>query len=195
MENHSNALTTTNGQPLPPFVIGIDLGTTNSLLAVAGRRTSQRAFPTIYKELPPEGSFQNFIPVELLQLSQENLDGTVASHIILFPSVVFQDVPENPPVAGMGAKETKYTHRRGKNVFYSVKMDLGTDHEPYYPGAVSDQLNTPLKVSAVILRTMREAAERQVGLFSNRHPGRHHHPASVDYRKGGILHLQQAGLM
>jgi molecular chaperone DnaK len=146
----------------PPFVIGIDLGTTNSLMAMAGLRDATRYLPAADAPLDAESSLPQFIPVKLLQLPQPNEDGTVASHI-LFPSVVFQADGDSRPLVGMGAKEAKFHFRRGRNVFYSVKLDLGTDREPFYPGAVSNALDSPVKVSALILRSMREAAEKQLG--------------------------------
>lgn len=155
-------ITETSTKNLPQndkLVIGIDLGTTNSIMAVAGVDENILPMQSFNEEVDSPSSFQNFIPVKLLQLPQENLDGTVASHI-LFPSVVFQADQNEPLYVGMGAKEAKYHFRKGRNVFYSVKMDLGTDRDPFYPGAVSEILNNPVKVSSIILSRMQEAAEK-----------------------------------
>lgn len=141
-----------------PFVIGIDLGTTNSLMSIASEYLENAIIDVTQESDKEDFTFPYFIPVKLIQLPQQNLDGTVASHY-LFPSVVFQESPESEILAGMGAREAKYKYRRGRQVFYSVKMDLGTDREPFYPSAVSEQLNTPVKISAIILKKMKEAAE------------------------------------
>lgn len=150
------------GSP-PLFVVGIDLGTTNSVMAIAGLwddDTHRLPVPDGMGKSPglPSGN----VPVRLLKLPQRNLDGTIVEHV-LFPSVVFQADTESPQFVGMGAKEAKFTHTKGKTVFYSVKRDLGTDIDPLYPRAVSPDLNTPVKVSAAILRAMREAAETVLG--------------------------------
>jgi molecular chaperone DnaK (HSP70) len=75
-----------------------------------------------------------------------------------------------PRYVGMGAREAKYQYQRGRSVFYSVKQDLGTDREPFYTRAIAPDLNTPVKVSAAILRSMREAAEAKLGIPLKRVP-------------------------
>jgi len=138
------------------IVIGIDLGTTNSVMAVAGlSETDQYLGASLDKE-KDQGSLPHFVPVKLLQLPQTFLDGTEASSI-LFPSVVFQEDQGTPIIAGMGAKEAKYHYRRGRKVFYSVKMDLGA--KKLYPSAISENLNSPIKVSSYILKEMRRVGE------------------------------------
>lgn len=146
----------------PPFVIGIDLGTTNSLMAIAGFEDSIKHLPPVRDSGEISSSLSEFVPVRVLQLPQRNLDGTVASHD-LFPSVVFQESSNGERFFGMGAREAKFAFARGRSVFYSVKLDLGTDRDPFYPSAVSPDLNTPVKVSAEILRSMKNAAEAILG--------------------------------
>lgn len=146
----------------PPFVIGIDLGTTNSLMAIAGFEDSTRRLPPVQGSGELQSSLSELIPVRVLQLPQRNLDGTLASHD-LFPSVVFQESAESERFVGMGAREAKFAFGRGRRVFYSVKLDLGTDRDPVYPSAVSPDLNTPVKVSAEILRSMKNAAQAVLG--------------------------------
>lgn len=146
----------------PPLVIGIDLGTTNSLIAVAGEAAVLCALPTPYDQ-GDGGSLSAAITVRLLQLPQRNLDGTEAEHL-LFPSVVFQEAPTSPRYVGMGAREAKYQYQRGRSVFYSVKKDLGIEREPMYTRAIAPDLDTPVKVSAAILRSIREAAEAKLGI-------------------------------
>lgn len=147
----------------PGLAIGIDLGTTNSLIAVARTGLAPDHLLTApgTLEIAPEGPAR--LTVELLQLPQASLDGTVAEHT-LFPSVVFQASKDSPRYVGMGAREAKYSNRKGKTVFYSVKRDMGTDFDPCYPSAVTPDLDTPVKVSTVILRAMREAAEEKLGI-------------------------------
>ena len=146
----------------PPFVIGIDLGTTNSLMAIAGFEDPTKRLPPVQGSGELKSSLSEFIPVRVLQLPQRNLDGTLAAHD-LFPSVVFQESPDSERFVGMGAREAKFAFRRGQRVFYSVKLDLGTDRDPFYPSAVSSDLNTPVKVSAEILRSMKNTAETILG--------------------------------
>ncbi|MBC8450400.1 MAG: Hsp70 family protein [Chloroflexi bacterium] len=150
------------GQISPPFVVGIDLGTTNSLLAVAGLPDELRFLPPPPAAQGAQTSLGRAVPVQLLKLPQLNLDGTVAEHV-LFPSVVFQAAGDGQRLVGMGAKEAKFHYTKDRSVFYSVKRDLGTDRDPYYVRAVSPDLNTPVKVTAVILRAMKEAAEAKLG--------------------------------
>jgi molecular chaperone DnaK (HSP70) len=138
------------------IVIGIDLGTTNSVMAVAGLTEKDQFLNAPLDSEKDQGSFPHFIPVELLQLPQLFLDGTEASSI-LFPSVVFQEDQGAPIIAGMGAKEAKYHYRRGRKIFYSVKMDLGV--KKLYPSAISESLNSPVKVSSHILKEMRRSGE------------------------------------
>jgi len=144
----------------PPIAIGIDLGTTNSLMAIvrppAGTRTIECAEPG------GRGSgTTGYVPVELLQLAQAYPDGTRVSNV-LFPSVVYQDSAAGARYVGAGAVDSKYSNRRGHRVFYSVKMDMGSDMKPCYPSAVSAELDDPVKVSAVILQAMRLAAEEEL---------------------------------
>ncbi len=147
----------------PGLAIGIDLGTTNSLIAVVrpGLAADRLLSAPGTRDYAPDGPAR--LTAELLQLPQANLDGTVAEHT-LFPSVVFQASADGPRYVGMGAKEAKYSNRKGKTVFYSVKRDMGTDLDPCYPSAVTPDLDTPVKVSTVILRAMREAAEEKLGI-------------------------------
>lgn len=145
----------------PQLVIGIDLGTTNSLLAIAGLPAA-RALPWAGEgQAIPAGSLSERVPVELLSLPQTDLDGTQTEEI-LFPSAVYID-QQGQRFVGAGAKEARFTQGRGRRVFYSVKKDLGTSRDPFYLGAATPDLNTPIKVSAVILRAMKEAAEVKLG--------------------------------
>ena len=140
------------------FVIGIDLGTTNSLMALAFCDGSRMMLPSILDDSGGNAAASGSVPVQLLQLPQTNLDGTTVANV-LFPSVVFQAAHDSERFVGIGAREMKFRFRRGQRVFYSVKLDLGTDMDPCYPGAVSPDLDNPVKVSAEILRAMKRAAE------------------------------------
>jgi len=144
-----------------PFAVGIDLGTTNSLLAIAGSIDSQHLLPVINPAGEVHSSVREYIPVRLLQLPQANLDDTTTAHV-LFPSVVYQRDAKSPVYIGIGAREAKYRERRNHSVFYSVKLDLGMDR--IYPYAVSPDLDSPVKVSAAILRAMKDAAQDVLGM-------------------------------
>jgi len=156
MENRQRIIKSSIDKNKNNIVIGIDLGTTNSVMAVAGLTEADQFQSTRLDKERGQGSLTNFIPVKLLHLPQHFIDGTEASSI-LFPSVVFQEDQGAPIIAGMGAKEAKYHYRRGRKVFYSVKMDLGTQR--LYPSAISESLNSPIKVSSYILKEMRRAGE------------------------------------
>jgi len=156
----STSLTTQHrsGPVSKAFVIGIDLGTTNSLMALAFCDSGHKALPRVVSDGSVSPGASGYVPVELVQLPQENLDGTTVSSV-LFPSVVFQEAPNTKRFVGLGAREMKFHYRRGQRVFYSIKLDLGTDMDPGYPAAVSPDLDNPVKVSTEILRSMRQAAE------------------------------------
>jgi molecular chaperone DnaK len=139
------------------LVMGIDLGTTNSLLAVARPHDVAQNLRGVGPDDQVEET-RTFIPIELLKLPQVNLNGTVSEHV-LFPSVVYQPASQGERFIGFGAREAKFTERRGHTVFYSVKMDLGIGRQPFYPNAVSKELDDPVKVTSVILRAMKQAAE------------------------------------
>lgn len=142
-----------------PFVVGIDLGTTNSVLTIARPRSAD--LPMRAGEAR-SSAVATFVPVELVRLPQHMLDGTDVEQA-LFPSVVYQQAGDTPRYVGAGAAEAKYRARRGREVFYSVKLDMGMDAEYAYPSAVSAELLNPVKVSGVILKAMREAAEQVLG--------------------------------
>lgn len=150
-----------SGNSPVPFVVGIDLGTTNSLLAVAGLENPQMRLPGVGRDGNVEAAQTEFVPVQLLQLPQTNLNGIITEHT-LFPSVVFQSDARGPRFVGIGAREAKFTQRRGHTVFYSVKLDLGIDREPFYPNAVTHDLDNPVKVSATILKAMKDSAEEKL---------------------------------
>ena len=132
------------------------------MLAVAGHVDTQHLLPIVNPSGEVQSSLSEYVPVRLLQLPQTNLDGTTTANT-LFPSVVYQQDTASPMYVGMGAREAKYTARRNQSVFYSVKLDLGMDGEFLYPNAVTSELNNPVKVSAVILRAMIDAAEKALG--------------------------------
>ncbi|MHB1414443.1 MAG: Hsp70 family protein [Chloroflexota bacterium] len=145
-----------------PFVLGIDLGTTNSLLAIARADDPSRYLPPQPGASHGEdGPFAQHVRVDLMQLPQRNLDGTT-SEDVMFPSVVYQSSDGNRLV-GLGARDARFKFRRGRQVFYSVKRDLGIDRHPFYPSAVSSELDDPVKVSSTILRSMKQAAEAKLG--------------------------------
>lgn len=177
------------------FVVGIDLGTTNSLLAVAGLPEDVQYLPAPGAAEQEQPSLGPAVPVRLLKLPQRNLDGTEAEHV-LFPSVVFQADPAGPRFVGMGAREAKFDYTKDRSVFYSVKRDLGTDRDPFYSRAVTPDLNTPVKVTAVILRAMKEAAETKLGRSLSGVPTIVTVPASFQsaQRRDTVMAARMAGL-
>jgi molecular chaperone DnaK (HSP70) len=179
-----------------PFVLGIDLGTTNSLVAAA---KIDRAVRVLLLEdstqHDPVAKSSSAIQVQILSLPQDNSDGTI-SEDQFFPSVVFQAEATSPPLVGRGARDAKYQSSRGRHVFYSVKKDLGTDREPFYAQAITADLDTPVKVTATILRTIKHAAEQKLATKLDSVPMVITIPASFQsaQRRDTLTAAQQAGL-
>lgn len=90
----------------------------------------------------------------------------------------------------------RHTECRNQSVFYSVKLDLGMDCEFLYPGAVTPELNNPVKVSSAILRAMKDAAEKALGRSLSGVPTVITIPASFmsPQRRDTLMAAKMAGL-
>lgn len=104
-------------RPTRQYYFGIDLGTTYSAIA---------AFDVF-------GLAGATMPVSVVDVEQPTDQGSKISP--LFPSVVFCR-PDGNIIYGEGAKA--YRPRpavRGRNIFYSVKSEMGLGREPFYVDA------------------------------------------------------------
>ena len=88
--------------------VGIDFGTSTTVVSIAS-----------YDEE------NNLIHTTSLRLKQMLPDGTLSSSEII-PSVIAW-LGNNKVLIGEGANQLKYQLKRGKNIWYSFKMELGED--------------------------------------------------------------------
>ena len=144
------------------FVIGIDLGTTNSVIAIAGLGGGDQIVTSDTQFSQSSGSPIHRIPVQILQIEQEGLDGTLVESSLL-PSSVYVN-QDGRIFVGRGAREAEFQARKGHRVFYSVKRDLGKDLIRAYPSAVTSDFDNPVKVSARILRELKTGAEKRLNM-------------------------------
>ncbi len=122
---------------------GIDLGTTYSLMAQVDAS---------YVDLTKSSK----IPVHFIRFKQQSpdpfdpaIEDEKVASIVAFLN--------NKPFIG-----NNLYHLKGrdniefrKNIFYHWKVEMGVDHHPMYPDAVSEKLDMPYKVAGVILKYMR----------------------------------------
>lgn len=125
-----------------PVCVGIDLGTTYSLMAVVD-------------SCEVDFTRSNHIPVKFISIPQQSpfewdsviYDEKVASIVALY---------NGKPYVGNNLYHLK--GRKGftfkKNMFYHWKVELGIEHFPMYPDAISEKLDMPYKIAAGILRYM-----------------------------------------
>ena len=101
--------------------VGIDFGTSTTVVSIASY---------------DEGS--NLIHTNSLRLKQKLPDGTLYSSEII-PSVIAWI--NNQILVGEGASQLKYQLKRGKNIWYSFKMELGEDlGAKYYESELRDKV-------------------------------------------------------
>lgn len=99
--------------------VGIDFGTSTTVVSIAS-----------YDEN------SNLIHTESLRLKQKLPDGTIYSSEII-PSVIAW--LNKQIIVGEGASQLKYQLKRGKNIWYSFKMELGEDlGAKYYESELRD---------------------------------------------------------
>ncbi|WP_164112230.1 MULTISPECIES: Hsp70 family protein [Sphingobacterium] len=126
-----------------PISIGIDLGTTYSLMATVD---TQNVNFDKSNHIPVQ--FVRFPQYSPLPYDQTIEDEKIASIIALY---------KGKPYVGnnlhhlKGHPEFKYKH----NIFYHWKVEMGVDHHPLYPNAVSEKLDMPFKIAGSILNYMR----------------------------------------
>lgn len=124
---------------------GIDLGTTNTLMCVVDSANVNLQNNTR-------------IPIQFLKIKQES-------------PFEFNPTIEDEKVASIvGIHNGKLYigsnlyHLKGhpefefkKNLFYHWKLELGIDHQPMYPNAISEKLNMPYKIAGGILNYIRKS--------------------------------------
>ena len=99
--------------------VGIDFGTSTTVVSIASYDESH-----------------NLIHVKSLRLKQKLYDGTLYSSEIV-PSVIAW--VNKQIFVGEGASQLKYQLKRGKNIWYSFKMELGEDlGAKYYESELRD---------------------------------------------------------
>ena len=124
---------------------GIDLGTTTTLMCVVDAanvdlKTSTR------------------IPVQFIKVQQASpfeFNPTIEDEKVA--SIV--GIHNGKPYVG-----SNLYHLKGhpdfefkKNLFYHWKLELGIDHQPMYPNAISEKLNMPYKIAGGILNYIRKS--------------------------------------
>lgn len=134
-----------NGLSTDKKCYGIDLGTTTTLMCVVDAAHIDLSETT---KLPVQ-----FIKVE--QKSPFEFNPTIEDEKVA--SII--GIYEGKPYVGnnlyhlKGHPEFEYK----KNLFYHWKTELGIDHEPMYPNAVSEKLNMPYKIAGGILNYIRKS--------------------------------------
>jgi molecular chaperone DnaK (HSP70) len=124
---------------------GIDLGTTSTLMCVIDSANVNLAEST---KLPVQ-----FITVE--QKSPFKFNQTIEDEKVASIFGVYNGRPYvgNNLYHLKGHPEFEYK----KNLFYHWKTEMGIDHEPMYPNAISEKINMPYKVAGGILNYIRKS--------------------------------------
>lgn len=124
---------------------GIDLGTTTTLMCVVDSSNVD------FKK-------NTHIPIQFVKIKQESpfeFNPTIEDEKVA--SIV--GIHNGKPYVGSnlyhlkGHPEFEYK----KNLFYHWKLELGIDHQPMYPNAVSEKLNMPYKIAGGILNYIRKS--------------------------------------
>lgn len=124
---------------------GIDLGTTTTLMCVVDSANvdlkKSTRIPVQFIKVQQASPFE-FNPI----IEDEKVASIVGIH-------------NGKPYVGnnlyhlKGHPEFEYK----KNLFYHWKLELGIDHQPMYPNAVSEKLNMPYKIAGGILNYIRKS--------------------------------------
>lgn len=138
-----------------PINIGIDLGTTYALMAIVDNKN---VVSNNINKIPVQFvSFQQSSPNPYdPEIQDEKIATIVAIH------------DEKPYVGNnlyhlKGQPEFDYK----KNIFYHWKIELGIDHHPLYPDAVSEKLDMPYKIAGAIMNFMHKSFNNSGEKLSN----------------------------
>lgn len=136
-----------DGQPLSTDkkCFGIDLGTTTTLMCVVDSANVDLQKNT-------------HIPIQFVKVQQ-------ASPFEFNPTIEDEKVASIVGIYnGKPYVGNNLYHLKGhpdfefkKNLFYHWKLELGIDHQPMYPNAVSEKLNMPYKIAGGILNYIRKS--------------------------------------
>jgi molecular chaperone DnaK (HSP70) len=124
---------------------GIDLGTTTTLMCVIDS-SNVNLNESIH------------IPVQFIKVEQKSpfeFNPTIEDEKVASMIGIYNGKPYvgNNLYHLKGHPEFEYK----KNLFYHWKTEMGIDHEPMYPNAVSEKLNMPYKIAGGILNYIRRS--------------------------------------
>ena len=127
-----------------PISIGIDLGTTYALMATVDASNV-------------DFSKTNQIPVQFVRFPQHSpfeFDQTIEDEKLASIVAFYKGKPYvgNNLYHLKGHPEFQYK----KNIFYHWKVEMGIDHHPLYPNAISEKLDMPFKIAGGIMNYMRK---------------------------------------
>jgi molecular chaperone DnaK len=129
------------------YYVGIDLGTTNSSATIVDGLALLRG--------------DTDAGVRVLPLRQRTSRGVVESP---FLASVVAEVEPGDWWVGRGAREARSRGLlRGRQIFYSTKLEMGLGREPFYPAAASPEYDSPYKVAGRILQELRQALADELG--------------------------------
>jgi len=126
--------------------LGIDLGTTTSLAALAD---------------PAKAVESRRDPVRLVGVDPIDGDPDHASPFLY--SAVARSSGGETLVGERARRESSGRLVHGRNLFVSTKNSMGLAGEPYWPKAVSPDLDSPWKIAAHVLETLMSAVRREAG--------------------------------
>jgi molecular chaperone DnaK len=129
------------------YYAGIDLGTTNSSVTLVDSLALLRG--------------DTEAAVRVLPIRQHSSRGVVESPYL---ASVVAEVEPGEWWVGRGAREARSRGLlRGRQIFYSTKLEMGLGREPFYPHAASAEYDSPWKVAGRILQELRQAIEEEAG--------------------------------
>jgi molecular chaperone DnaK len=129
------------------YYAGIDLGTTHSSVTLVDAVALLRG--------------DTDEAVRVLPVRQHTSRGVRESPLL--PSIVAEVEPGEWWV-GLGAREARSRGLlRGRQIFYSTKLEMGLGRDPFYPQASSREYDSPYKVAGRILDELRGTLEDEAG--------------------------------
>ncbi|MCD8423223.1 Hsp70 family protein [Tenacibaculum finnmarkense] len=124
---------------------GIDLGTTTTLMCYVDSK---------YVDLKKDTN----LPIQFIKVKQQSpfeFDQTIESEKVASIVAIYN----GNPYVGQNLNHLKghagFEYK--KNLFYHWKLELGIDHHPMYPNAISEKLNMPYKIAGGILNYIRKS--------------------------------------
>lgn len=131
---------------------GIDLGTTTTLMC-----SVDSEYVNLKENLT--------VPIQFIKVRQESpleFNPTIEDEKVA--SIV--GIYNGKPFVGNNLHHLKGhpSFEYKKNMFYHWKLELGIDHHPMYPNAVSEKLNMPYKIAGGILNYIRKSRFNDLSL-------------------------------